>query len=120
MRLYCLADHVARCIDPHLVSAGPHRAENPARERAARGRHDRLHGMGGGLAHHFAVESDELRLKTNVRGGLLSARCCRYQRANNRDRRRPETLRLSRSQPCFGRQQFPIAAFVGRGPRRCS
>ena len=26
-----------------------------------------------GLAHHFAVESDELRLKTNVRGGALSA-----------------------------------------------
>jgi hypothetical protein len=40
-----------------------------------------------GLAHHFAVESDELRLKTNVRGGPLSARCCRYQRANNCDRR---------------------------------
>src|SRR6516225_5317032 len=33
-----------------------------------------LHGMGvGGLAHHFAVESDDLRLKTNVRGGPLSA-----------------------------------------------
>ena len=26
-----------------------------------------------GLAHHFAVESDELRLKTNIRGGPLSA-----------------------------------------------
>ena len=41
-----------------------------------------------GLAHHFAVESDELRLKTNVRGGPLSARCCGHQRANNCDRRR--------------------------------
>jgi hypothetical protein len=40
-----------------------------------------------GLAHHFAVESDELRLKTNVRGGPLWARSCRYQRANNCDRR---------------------------------
>ena len=35
------------------------------------------------LARHFAVESDELRLKTNVRGGPLSARYCRYQRANS-------------------------------------
>ena len=25
-----------------------------------------------GLAHHFAVEDDELRLKTNIRGGPLS------------------------------------------------
>ena len=24
-----------------------------------------------GLAHHFAVEDDELRLKTNIRGGPL-------------------------------------------------
>jgi hypothetical protein len=30
-----------------------------------------------GLAHHFAVESDELRLKTNVRGGALSAHLAR-------------------------------------------
>ena len=30
-----------------------------------------------GLAHHFAVESDELRLKTNVRCGALSARLAR-------------------------------------------
>jgi len=30
-----LRDHVARRIDPHLVLAGPPRAENPARERAA-------------------------------------------------------------------------------------
>ena len=28
-----------------------------------------------GLAHHFAVEDDELRLKTNIRGGPLSAQC---------------------------------------------
>src|SRR6516165_9924137 len=40
------------------------------------------------LARHFAVESDELTLKTNGRGGPLSARCCRHQRANNCDRRR--------------------------------
>ena len=26
-----------------------------------------------GLAHHFAVEDDELRLKTNIRGGPLPA-----------------------------------------------
>jgi hypothetical protein len=30
-----------------------------------------------GLAHHFAVEDDELRLKTNIRGGPLSARLSR-------------------------------------------
>jgi hypothetical protein len=42
---------VARRIDPHLVSAGPHRAEDPARERAALRRHGALHGMGvGGVA----------------------------------------------------------------------
>jgi hypothetical protein len=27
-----------------------------------------------GLAHHLVVDSDELRLKTNVRGGPLSGR----------------------------------------------
>src|SRR6516165_4978043 len=79
-----LRDHVARRIDPHLVPSGPLCAQNPARERAALRRHGALHGMGvGGLAPHFAVESDELRLKTNVRGGPLSARYCRYQRANS-------------------------------------
>ena len=30
-----------------------------------------------GLAHHFAVEDDELRLKTNIRGGPLSAHLAR-------------------------------------------
>jgi hypothetical protein len=30
-----------------------------------------------GLAHHFTVEDDELRLKTNIRGGPLSALCSR-------------------------------------------
>jgi hypothetical protein len=30
-----------------------------------------------GLAHHFAVEDDELRLKTNIRGGPLSPHPCR-------------------------------------------
>jgi len=36
-----------------------------------------------GLAHHFAVESDELRLKTNVRGGPLSA-CLAHFHARRR------------------------------------
>src|SRR5215831_1641162 len=68
-----------------------------------------------GLAHHFAVESDEHRLKTNVRGGPLSARCCRRQRANNCDGRRSETLRLSCSPPCFGGQQLPHSCFCWSG-----
>ena len=56
------------------VSAGPHRAE------ILHGSEPRCDDMvrytewaSEGLAHHFAVESDELRLKTNVRGGALSA-----------------------------------------------
>ena len=74
-------------------------------------------GMGvGGFSSPFRGQERWLRLKTNARGVPVSARCCRYQRANNCDRRRSGTLRLSRSPPCFGGQQMrPIAAFVGRG-----
>jgi hypothetical protein len=71
-------DHVARRIDPHLVAGGPHRAENPAPKRAELPRYGALPGMGvGGFSSPFPVESDELRLKTNVRGGPLSALCSR-------------------------------------------
>jgi hypothetical protein len=34
------------------------------------------------LAHHFAIKDDELRLKTNIRGGPLSALTCRYSATN--------------------------------------
>jgi hypothetical protein len=70
-----LSRSCARRIDPHFVPAGPHRAE----KNAARGRvpcDDMVRDTewaSEGLAHHFAVESDELSLKTNVRGGPRSA-----------------------------------------------
>ena len=70
----------------------------------------------GGFSSPFRGQERWLRLKTNARGVPVSARCCRYQRANNCDGRRSGTLRLSRSPPRFGgRQMRPIAAFVGRG-----
>ena len=70
-----LGDHVARRIDPHLVSAGVHRAEtlHGGESRCA----DMVRYMewaSEGLAHYFAVESDQLRLETIVRGGPLSVR----------------------------------------------
>src|SRR5271156_3561778 len=57
------------------VRFSPHRAENPARSEP---RCDDMVGYmewaSEGSAHQFAVESDELWLKTNVRVGPLTAR----------------------------------------------
>ena len=74
-----LRDHVARSIDPTsflpvlLAPKIPHGSEPRCDDMV---RYTKW--ASEDLAPHFAVESDELRLKTNVRGGPLSARCCRH------------------------------------------
>jgi hypothetical protein len=67
-----------------------------------------------GLAHHFAVEDDELRLKTNIRGGPLSAqpRLCRAFR-----RRFPHQPICRPSQPCRANQRFVELAIYALASR---
>ena len=73
-------------------------------------------GMGvGGFSSPFRGQERWLRLKTNARGVPVSARCCRYQRANNCDRRRSGTLRLSRSLP---RDRMFESGFLPWGVKR--
>src|SRR6202007_1403801 len=73
-----------RSVHPHVVSAGPRRRKSCT--GASRPCYDMVRETeraSEGLAHHFAVESDELRLKTNVRGGPLSA-CLSHFHARRR------------------------------------